>query len=216
MTKVVLIRHGRSSANADGVLAGRSEGVGLDDVGRRQCEGLRDLLRGVPVVGAYTSPLQRCRETAALAGFPDAEVVETLTECDYGAWTGRLLKELAAEPAWKDIQARPSTVTFPAGESMAGMADRAASAVGELAARHAEGVVLVFSHGDPIKAILAHALALPLDEFQRLNVSPAGVSVVEWGERPMVLAVNAGADVSGLLGVAVAPTVGGGDVAGVG
>ncbi len=217
MTKVVLIRHGRSTANADGVLAGRAAGVGLDDVGRAQAAALRLALDGVPVAGAYTSPLQRCRETAALAGFPDAEAVEALTECGYGAWTGRALAELAAEPAWAEIQARPSTVTFPDGEAMAEMARRSVAAVADLASRHDGGVVLVFSHGDPIKAILADALAVGFDDFQRLHVNPAGVSVIELTPaRPMVLAMNVGGGLAALLGAAVAPTVGGGDVAGVG
>ncbi|MBK7821502.1 MAG: MSMEG_4193 family putative phosphomutase [Tessaracoccus sp.] len=216
MTKVVLIRHGRSTANADGVLAGRAEGVGLDEVGRAQAAALRRSLDGVPVAGAYTSPLQRCRETAALAGFPDAEPVEELTECGYGAWTGRALAELAAEPAWAEIQARPSSVTFPGGEAMAEMARRSVGAVADLASRH-DGVVLVFSHGDPIKAILADALAVGFDDFQRLHVNPGGVSVIELTPaRTMVLAMNVGGDLAGLLGASVAPTVGGGDVAGVG
>lgn len=217
MTKVVLIRHGRSTANADGVLAGRSEGIGLDDVGRAQADALRAALDGVPVAGAYTSPLRRCRETAALAGLPEATVIDALTECDYGSWTGRALAELAKDPAWAEIQNRPSAVTFPGGEAMAAMARRSVAAVADLVSRHEGGIVLVFSHGDPIKAILADALAVGLDDFQRLHVNPAGVSVIEWApERPMVLAMNVGGHLAALLGAAVAPTVGGGDVAGVG
>ena len=217
MTKVVLIRHGRSTANADGVLAGRAEGVGLDGVGRAQADALRAAFDGVRIAAAYTSPLQRCRETAALAGFPEAEPVDALTECDYGAWTGRALAELAEDPAWAEIQGRPSTVTFPGGEAMAEMARRSVAAVADLVSRHDGGVVLAVSHGDPIKAILADALAVGLDDFQRLHVNPAGVSVIEWTrERPMVLAMNVGGGLGALLGAAVVPTVGGGDVAGVG
>ncbi|HMQ64960.1 MAG TPA: MSMEG_4193 family putative phosphomutase [Arachnia sp.] len=217
MTKVVLIRHGRSTANADGVLAGRSEGIGLDGVGRAQADALRAAFDGVRIAAAYTSPLQRCRETAALAGFPEAEPVDALTECDYGAWTGRALAELAKDPAWAEIQGRPSTVTFPGGEAMAEMARRSVAAVADLVSRHDGGVVLAVSHGDPIKAILADALAVGLDDFQRLHVNPAGISVIEWApERPMVLAMNVGGGLGALLGAAVVPTVGGGDVAGVG
>jgi 2,3-bisphosphoglycerate-dependent phosphoglycerate mutase len=100
---------------------------------------------------------------------------------------------------------------------MAAMARRSVAAVADLVSRHEGGIVLVFSHGDPIKAILADALAVGLDDFQRLHVNPAGVSVIEWApERPMVLAMNVGGHLAALLGAAVAPTVGGGDVAGVG
>lgn len=218
MTKVVLIRHGRSTANAAGVLAGRAPGVRLDDIGRAQAEALRQTLRGVPVAGAYTSPIERCVETAALAGFPDAEVLDGISECDYGEWTGAKLDELSSREVWADVQARPSVVAFPGGESMQAMFRRTTEAVAQLVARHGKGeVIVVFSHGDPIKAILAHAFGMGLDDFQRLHVHPAGLSVVDYqGERPLVLCVNSGGDLAQLIGAHTAPTIGGGDVAGVG
>ncbi len=151
------------------------------------------------------------------ASLDEATVIDALTECDYGAWTGRALAELAKDPAWAEIQNRPSAVTFPGGEAMAAMAAGSVAAVADLVSRHEGGIVLVFSHGDPIKAILADALAVGLDDFQRLHVNPAGVSVIENArERPMVLAMNVGGGLGALLGAAVVPTVGGGDVAGVG
>ncbi|MHA6511440.1 MSMEG_4193 family putative phosphomutase [Tessaracoccus sp. Z1128] len=215
MTKVVLVRHARSTANADGVLAGRMPGVVLDDVGRRQARALGEMLAGVVVAAAYTSPIQRCRETAALAGFPEAAVLDGMSECDYGVWTGAKLAALQGEALWTDIQAAPSTVSFPGGESMLEMFDRTTAAVAGVAAAHGQAAtVLIFSHGDPIKAVLAHAFGMGLDDFQRVHVGPAGVSVVEYGgERPMVLGVNLGADIGSLLATTVAPVVGGGDVA---
>lgn len=216
MTKLVLIRHGRSTANADGVLAGRMPGVSLDDVGRRQAEQLRALLAGAQVTAAYTSPVERCRQTAEIAGFPDALVLEELTECDYGEWTGAKLQSLANEAVWTEIQDTPSRVTFPGGETMAGMFERVTGAATDLAGRHGpEDTVVVFSHGDPIKAILAHAFGMPLDEFQRVHVAPGGVSVIDYrAGQPMVLCVNAGGDIGPMLRSDATPTVGGGDVAG--
>lgn len=213
MTKVVLIRHGRSTANAAGILAGRMPGVALDDVGRAQALGLRALFGGVPVAAAYTSPVDRCRETAELAGFPEATVHDGLTECDYGEWTGARLESLTAEALWADIQAVPSRVTFPGGETMLDMFRRSTAAVAAVARRHAaDDIVVVFSHGDPIKAVLAEACGMHLDDFQRFQVAPASVSIVHYlGERPMVVCINAGGDPAGLL----APTTvtpGGGDV----
>lgn len=215
MTKVVLIRHGRSTANADGVLAGRAPGVALDEVGRAQAEALAAIFAGVPVAAAFTSPVQRCRETAELAGFPDATVVDGLSECDYGTWTGAKLEALRDEDVWGDIQVAPSRVTFPDGESMLEMFARTTAAVRDLAGRHAEhDTVVVFSHGDPIKAILADAFGMRLDDFQRLHVGPAGVSIIEYrGDRPLVVCVNAGGDLTKLLSAHNAPAVGGGDVA---
>lgn len=214
MTKVVLIRHGRSTANAEGILAGRTPGVALDAVGREQARRLGALLRGVTVAAAYTSPMQRCRETARLAGFSAAEPVDDITECDYGAWTGASLAALHTEAVWGDIQAAPSRVSFPGGESMMEMFHRTTAKVRELAFAHGDDETLVvFSHGDPIKAVLADAFGMRLDDFQRIHVAPAGVSVIEYrGERPFVMCVNAGGDFTALLGAATGPVIGGGDI----
>jgi probable phosphomutase (TIGR03848 family) len=200
----ILIRHGRSTANTQGILAGWTEGVALDETGREQAERLVTRLGETPVVHLATSPLQRCRETAdpllAAHGLT-AQVHEGLGECRYGSWTGRALKDLVDEPLWRVVQDRPSEATFPdgethAGESIAAMAARAVSAVREIdaavTAEHGEHAVwAAVSHGDVIKAILAEAVATPLDDFQRLHVDPASISVVRYtSTRPMLLRSN--------------------------
>lgn len=215
MTTLVLIRHGRSTANADGVLAGRAEGVELDDVGRDQATQLGKLLAGVEIAASYRSPSLRCRQTADLLGQPDAEVLPGLDECDYGDWTNRKLSDLAGEELWDTIQQTPSAVKFPGGESMVDMRSRALGAIEAILERHdKDDVVVLVSHGDVIKSILSEALAQQFDDFQRLNVAPASVSVVHHGAaRPFVVCVNANSDIAGLLATKAAPTVGGGDVA---
>lgn len=213
MTTVVLIRHGRSTANADGVLAGRAEGVELDDHGREQAYRLGDLLSGAAITASYRSPSLRCQQTATLLGQRDAEVLPGLDECDYGSWTNRTLMELASEPLWSTIQKEPSAVAFPDGEAMLDMRARAVDAIATIRSRHEEGTVVVVSHGDVIKSILSDALAQNFDDFQRLNVAPASVSIVHYGhERPFVVCINANSDVAALLAAPAAPTVGGGDV----
>ena len=218
MTTVVLLRHGRTSANATGVLAGRTPGVDLDAQGRRQARSLGTRLRTIPLDAVVHSPLERCVQTAdgVLADRPDVarHADDRLIECDYGDWTGRALAELATEPLWPVIQEAPSTVTFPGGESMVAMAQRATAAVSELVARHPDGVVAVVSHGDVIKAILSDALGQPLDAFQRIVVGPGSLSVVRYQadrtDRAMVLRMN---DTGRSLPVHPAtgrPTVGGG------
>lgn len=215
MTTLVLIRHGRSTANADGVLAGRAEGVELDDVGRDQASRLGELLSGVQIAGAYRSPSLRCQQTAELLGHPDAEVLDGLDECDYGSWTNRSLAELAGEELWGTIQHTPSAVAFPEGESMTAMRDRAVAAVSSIRERHGSGdIAVLVSHGDVIKSILSDALAQNFDDFQRLNVAPASISVVVYQEqRPFVVCINANSDIAAMLATPAAPTVGGGDVA---
>jgi probable phosphomutase (TIGR03848 family) len=198
---VILVRHGRTTANASGVLAGRTAGVRLDDTGVIQADRTAERLAVVPLVAVVTSPLERCRQTArailkAQEGAPVTATERGITECDYGAWQGRKLRELAKEPLWKTVQTQPSAAAFPDGESLSAMQARAVSAVRRLDARYEEelgpgAVWVAVSHGDIIKSLLADALGMHLDLFQRLQVDPASVSIVRYtGTRPYVLATN--------------------------
>ena len=209
MTTVLLVRHGRTAANSSGVLAGWTPGVGLDETGTAQAAALGERLRGVPLAAVVTSPLQRCVETSQplLAG-RDVEpaVDERLGECRYGDWTGRELKRLAKDPLWKVVQQHPSAVTFPGedGESMRAMQQRAVDAVRDWGARLGpDSVWLALSHGDVIKAVVADALGLHLDAFQRLVVDPCSVTVVRYTPlRPFVVRLN---DTGGDLGFLAPP-----------
>ena len=206
---VILLRHARSSANGAGVLAGRTPGVGLDEAGLGQAAGLVGRLAGVPVAAVVSSPLRRCRQTVApLVADRGLSVVwdGRLAEVDYGEWTGRKLSSLAKESLWRVVQAHPSAAVFPGGEGLAGVQARAVAAVrahGErVVAEHGDGAVwVVCSHGDVIKAVLADALGVHLDSFQRIVVDPCSLSVVRYTDtRPFVLRVNdMGGDLSGLV-----------------
>lgn len=204
MAYCILIRHGRSTANTQGVLAGWTPGVALDDTGAEQARALVERLDGTPLVHLASSPLQRCRETAepllAAHGL-QAQVHDGLGECRYGAWTGRSLKELADEPLWRTVQDRPSEAAFPdgddyPGESIAAMAQRAVATICEIDAavtrdHGAHAVWAAVSHGDVIKSILADAVGTPLDDFQRVHVDPASISVIHYTDRrPMLLRSN--------------------------
>ncbi len=201
MTTVLLIRHGRTSANTAGILAGRSSGVELDEVGAVQAAAVGERLAGVPLRTVVTSPLRRCRQTthALLDGRSDAvpvHVEQGLVECGYGEWTGKSLRELSKEKLWSTVQQQPSAVRFPGGESMTEMSSRAIGAIrtwdATLTAEHgADAVWAAVSHGDVIKAILADALGMHLDSFQRILVDPASISIVRYTDtRPYVITVN--------------------------
>jgi probable phosphomutase (TIGR03848 family) len=175
--------------------------VKLDERGREQVVRLGERLAGLPLRGIVSSPMVRCRETAAAIATrqqPEAGVEResALAEVDYGEWTGGTLKTLSKEPLWRTVQAHPSAVTFPGGESMSGMAARSVSAVrrwdARIAAEHGDDAPWVaVSHGDVIKAILADALGIHLDQFQRIVVDPASVSVIRYTpDRPFVLMSN--------------------------
>jgi probable phosphomutase (TIGR03848 family) len=160
-----------------------------------------DRLAGVRLAAAVTSPLERCRETCReitrlQAGTVRPTTDKQLSECDYGEWQGRPLKDLAKEKLWKTVQAQPSAATFPGGESMRAMQDRGVAAIrrhdARVAVEHGDDAVwLAVSHGDVIKSILADALGTHLDLFQRIHVDPASVSIVRYSEsRPFVLGTN--------------------------
>ncbi len=201
MATVLLVRHGRTTANASGVLAGRTAGVRLDEHGRKQAMRTAERLADVPLVGVVSSPLERCRQTARVilerqSGSPVTPLEKGITECDYGEWQGRTLKELAAEALWSVVQTQPSAAVFPGGESLAAMQARSVAAVrrrdAAFEAEHGPGAVwAAVSHGDIIKSILADALGMHLDLFQRIDVGPASVSIIRYGAaRPNVLATN--------------------------
>jgi probable phosphomutase (TIGR03848 family) len=207
VTTVILLRHGRTTANAGGVLAGWTPGVQLDESGAAQVQAVGERLAKVPLAAIVSSPLERCRQTAdAVAAGRELEVQtdDRLGEARYGDWTGRTIKELVKEPLWKVVQQHPSAAVFPGpeGEGLAQTQARAVAAVREWNAKLGpDAVWLACSHGDVIKAILADALGLHLDQFQRIVVDPASVSVVTYTEtRPFVVRVNdTGGDVSGLI-----------------
>ena len=199
MGTVILLRHGRSTANSAGVLAGRTLGVALDEGGVAQAQALVGRLAQLPLAALVSSPLQRCQETVApLAQARELEVTvdDRFVEVDYGQWTGRELSKLGKEPLWKVVQSHPSGAVFPGGEGLAALQARAVAAVREwdakLAAEHGPQVLwLVCSHGDVIKAVLADALGVHLDGFQRIVANPCSISAVTYTEtRPFVQRVN--------------------------
>ncbi|MGO3327599.1 MSMEG_4193 family putative phosphomutase [Gordonia sp. (in: high G+C Gram-positive bacteria)] len=198
---VILVRHGRSTANTSGVLAGRTPGVALDEKGRAQARDLVERLGdAVPRLRAVArSPLQRCAETIAplvthLDSVPEV-TVDALAEVDYGEWSGRKLTELVSEPLWKVVQRQPSHAVFPGGEGLGDVSRRATAAMRELDRDYAgddgNGLWLACSHGDVIKSIVADALGMHLDAFQRIVVDPGSVTVIRYAaDRPYVLTLN--------------------------
>jgi probable phosphomutase (TIGR03848 family) len=206
MPLVILVRHGRTPANAQGILAGWTPGVHLDDQGVAQAEAAAERLRPLSLSTIVSSPLERTVQTAEAIDrrqrrAPGIALDDRLGECRYGEWTNRPLAELAKSPLWRTVQERPSAVTFPEGESLPQMQARALAAVHEWNARLGDrATYAIVSHGDVIKAILADALGTHLDQFQRIVVDPASVSVIRYGARGVqVLHVNdRGSDLSSL------------------
>src|SRR5215813_7089995 len=199
VTLVVLVRHGLTAGTGH-VLTGRTPGIGLDDRGRAQAQALAAYLAGVALDAIVSSPLQRCRETAAaIAAARDGQQVAItedarFAEVAYGDWTGQPIKRLVKEPLWRVVQVHPSAVRFPGpdGESLPGVQERAVAAIRDWNARLGpKGAYLVCSHGDVIKSILADSLGMHLDMFQRIQVDPCSVSVIRYTPlRPFVIRMN--------------------------
>ena len=208
MTTVVLVRHGLTSMTGP-VLAGWTPGLHLDERGTKQAEAVAERLRPVPFDAIVSSPLDRCLDTAghiAQGREAEVQVEDRLGECRYGDWTGRPLKELAKDPLWKVVQNHPSAVVFPGpeGEPLRETQNRAVAAVRDWNARLGDAATwLACSHGDVIKAVVADAMGLHLDQFQRIAIDPCSVTVIRYTElRPFVVRVNdTGGGVADLLPV---------------
>lgn len=193
-TLVLMVRHGQTPTTGTS-LPGRAPGLHLADSGRAQAEAVAARIAELDRVDAvYASPLERARETAApIAKARGLKVAidKGLLECDFGDWTGGLLKDLMKVPEWQTVQKFPSGFRFPNGESFTEMQTRMTGAIDRLRAAHPGGVVVVVSHADPIKAAVAHAMGTHLDLFQRIVISTCSVSAVAYGTTgPVVLTVN--------------------------
>ncbi len=193
-TTLVLLRHATTAATGRR-LGGRKPGFHLDAAGRVQAEAAARRLAGLPVAAVYASPLERTRETAlpvARAHGLRVRIDRGLLEVDYGDWTDRPLAQLRRRALWSTIQHAPSRVTFPGGESIRGAQQRAVETTERLAAVHRGGTIVLVSHADVIKAVVAHHLGMGLGLFQRLVISPASstVLVLPDGAAPMLVGMN--------------------------
>lgn len=178
--EVILVRHAHSNANLKGVLAGRDNRVALSPRGKQEAMDLAHFLGRFTFDEVYASPLRRCVETIAPFVANTGHKVKPLEgviEMDYGSWSGKTLAVLSKTELWKSIQGRPSTVRFPKGESFSEMSLRANQSVQEKSVGKKR--ILIVSHGDVIKSIVAFQLGLALDLFQRISIDPASVTILK-------------------------------------
>jgi probable phosphoglycerate mutase len=193
MTLLLLIRHALTDATGKR-LSGQARGIHLSRAGGNQAAALAERLAPVPVAVVYSSPLERCVETARAVARPrgmEVRVEPGIIEVAYGNWTGRPLAQLSRTALWKQLQGAPSTMRFPGGESLAEVQQRAVGALDAIAARHPKKIVAAFTHADVIRLAVAHYAGVHLDLFQRFIVGPTSVSAVLLGDRiPRILRVN--------------------------
>ena len=178
----------------DRVLCGRMPGVGLGEAGQRQAEALARRFACEGVDAVWTSPLQRARETAepvaARLGLA-ARPCDALCEIDFGAWTGQAFDALRDDPRWRRWNEARGSERPPGGESMTEAQTRAAAEVERARAEHPDGRVVLVSHGDVIKAVIAGVLGLSLDAHARFEIAPASISALAvWDGGGKVLSMN--------------------------
>jgi probable phosphoglycerate mutase len=193
MPILLLVRHALTESTGKR-LTGWTPDVHLSERGREQARGLVPRLAPIRIAALYSSPLDRCLETAeplAAARRLAVRQTEDIGEVRYGDWTGRSLAQLSRTRLWRSVQTTPSAVRFPGGETLLEVQQRAVRQATAIAAAHPRGVVALVSHGDVIRLLLAHYAGLHVDLFQRLVVSPVSVSVVAAGDGvPRILRMN--------------------------
>ncbi len=188
MTTVILLRHAHSVANEKGVLAGRTPGIKLSKKGATQAEDLIKRLGSLTFKEIRISPLERCYLTlepwlaAQKISLKALILDEGISEVDYGQWTGKKLTLLALKKEWRVVQKTPSKMVFPEGESLLDVQRRAKKSLLKSVEKSKDGVVLLVSHGDVIKAIVADALNMELDKFQKIVIDPASITVLDYNK----------------------------------
>ena len=189
MTFILLVRHGQNDWVDKKRLAGWLPDIHLNAEGHEQARAAAERLAHLPIRAVCSSPLTRCLETAdyiAQSHQLPIMVNEAIGEVRYGEWQGQELELLAKEPAWHAVQHFPSRFRFPAGESLLEAQHRAVQAVEMLAAQHPQQMIVLVSHADIIKLLLAHYLGVHIDLFQRIALDPASVSGLALSEKGMV------------------------------
>jgi probable phosphomutase (TIGR03848 family) len=184
MSTIILVRHGENDWSKKNKLAGHLPGVHLNQTGHRQAQAVAQRLAALPVKAIYSSPVTRCMETAAYIADTHRQTVlqlEAVAEVRYGQWEGKKIKKLARLPLWRAVQFFPSRMRFPEGEALREVQFRSVQALETISRKHEKDLVVVVSHADIIRLVLAHYLGIHIDLFQRLVISPAAASVIDLG-----------------------------------
>jgi probable phosphomutase (TIGR03848 family) len=189
MGTIILVRHGENDWSKKNKLAGHLPGVHLNENGHQQAQAVAQRLAGLPVKAIYSSPVTRCLETAGYIAdthrLPILQLNE-VAEVHYGDWEGKKIKKLAKEPLWRAVQFFPSRARFPQGEALREVQFRAVQALEEISRKHEKDLVVVVSHADIIRLLLAHYLGIHIDLFQRIVIAPASASVIALSSEGMV------------------------------
>lgn len=193
MTTIILVRHGENNWVKEHRLAGWIPGVHLNEKGHEQAVAAAERLADLPIKVVYSSPVTRCMETAeyiAQSHQLEIQQLEAVGEVRYGDWEGKKIRKLARKPLWRVVQFFPSRMRFPNGEALREVQARAVEALETLAEKHPDDFIVVVSHADLIKLVMAHYLGVHIDLFQRIIISPASVNVLSLMSNGMMRVVR--------------------------
>ena len=177
MSRIFLLRHAHSQANAKGILAGRMDGVALSKTGIAQLTNLNKRLDDSKFDQVISSPMQRCQETIAEFNL-QIELGEEFTEVHYGDWTGKRMSSLARNKAWREIHRNPASVRFPNGETLPEVQTRALVGL-DLKVNPKAKNILISTHADVVKVLIMHALGTHLNNIDKLQIDNASVSIID-------------------------------------
>ncbi len=190
MATILLVRHGENDWVKKHRLAGWIEGIHLNENGRQQAADAAERLAALPIKAIYSSPVLRCRETADFIAGPQdlpVKLLDDIGEVHYGQWEGKKIKKLAKKKEWFTVQFFPSRMQFPGGDTLRGVQTRGVNAIEALAQSHDDkDIIVVVSHADLIKLVLAYYLGVHIDLFERIIVSPASVSILHLSKNGVV------------------------------
>jgi probable phosphoglycerate mutase len=180
--KLIFVRHAESQANKDGILAGRLPKIGLSDTGMQQALRLKKSFEMLDFDSIYTSPIQRCLDTARMVFGDERELIHAseLMEMDFGDWSGQKLSELTKLKEWEVVQRDPARFAFPNGESFTQLRDRVDLALSNIqASQQKDSRIVIFTHADVVKMVVCHLLDAPLSKFQSIIVNPASLTLID-------------------------------------
>ena len=199
MSRIFLLRHAHSTANAKGILAGRLTNIKLSDEGIAQRDALIERVSDVVFDQIISSPLERCIETIKPFA-KDPDLIEEFQEVDYGRWTGKRMSSLSRNKAWREIHKHPASVRFPDGETLPEVQTRALLGLDTHIEKKAKNI-LISTHADVVKVILLHALGTHLNNIDKISIDNASFSVIDKvGNDYRVIRVNDNSsNIKGLL-----------------
>jgi probable phosphoglycerate mutase len=192
VTEIVLVRHGHVDWHDPERFRGRAE-LALTEHGRRQARAVAlEIATGRRVDAVYSSPLGRCRDTAAAIASGCRLAVQTVdgfVDIDYGTWQGLTRAEAAADwpEACETWFRTPHLAAIPGGETLAAVLARATSALGDILARHPGRTLVIVGHDSVNRVLLLHALELSLSRYWHLQQHPCGISVLSFADGSFVV-----------------------------